>query len=316
MKGALFLGVEGGATRSTGVLADGRMQVVARQEAGPTNVHAVGEVAARTAVVDIVDALLTAGGVGWDGVGASAFCMAGLRGEADRAFWRGLVEDIGVRGPVLLTHDAAAGMAAGSPDETGILVVCGTGSFVYGRSAAGREHFVGGRGPILGDEGSGFDIAWRGLRAAARSADGRGPKTVLERVLPERLGLGGLDEIVAWVHPFSKGRTAGLAPAVFEAAAGGDQVAEGIVQSAAEELARCVAIVAGELWPPGDWVDTVERVVLSGGVLRHQPPFRERLALLIRKRLLDVRCVEPEVDGAVGAARVARRWLRSQAARP
>ncbi|MGB2820369.1 MAG: BadF/BadG/BcrA/BcrD ATPase family protein, partial [Phycisphaerae bacterium] len=165
----LFLGIEGGATRTTGILADGDLNVLAERTSGPTNVHAVGEACAGAAARELIEALRAEAGPRWQELRASAFCIAGIRSEADRNVWRRIVAPLPLVGKVLLTHDAAAGLAAGSADRTGILVVCGTGSIVYGRRVDGREHFVGGGGPVLGDEASGFDLGRRGLRAAMRA---------------------------------------------------------------------------------------------------------------------------------------------------
>jgi N-acetylglucosamine kinase-like BadF-type ATPase len=306
MAADLLIGVEGGATRTTGVLADAGLHVLAEHVAGPSNVHAVGEAGALAAVTDLLGALAQEAGGRWPRVRASAFCMAGLRGEADRAVWRRLVTEAGAPGAVHLTHDAAAALAAGSPDLTGILVVSGTGSVVYGRAADGREHWVGGRGPVLGDEGSGFDIGREALRAAARAADNCGPPTALGRLIPARLGLADLEDLIAWVSPFAKDRIASVAPIVFEAAADGDAVAEGIVRTAADELTRGVEAVAARLWPDADG-EAPARVVLSGGVLRAQAGFRRTLAAMIASATRGAPAVPPEVGGAVGAARIAQR---------
>ncbi len=308
----MFLGIEGGATRTTGVLADSDLRVVARFVGRPTNLYAINEEEARGALTEIVAGLVSAARAPKDSLAASAFCMAGARTASDLARWRPLVETLGLPGPLLITHDAAAGLAAGSADGTGILVVCGTGSLVYGRRADGAEKFVGGRGPLLGDEGSGFDIGHRALRAALRSADGRGPKSLLERLIPERLGLAGLDALVPWASPFAKDRVAGVAPIVFEAAEAGDAAARQIVQGAVEELARAVEVAVRELWPsPGD----APRVVFYGGVLRNQPAMRCALAEAIGRFTPEAACSLPEVEGAVGAARLARRMLVSARAR-
>jgi len=300
----LFLGVEGGATRTTGVVTDDQMRVLARAATGPTNVHAVGEAAARGALLGLFAEVLVPAGARLDSLAGAAFCIAGVRGDADRRQWRRILNRLGVRGPAVITHDAAAGLAAGSPDQTGVLVVCGTGSLVYGRRADGAERFVGGRGPILGDEGSGFDIGQRGLRAAIRSSDGRGEPTALERLIPERLALSGLDELVGWVSPFARDRVAAVAPVVFEAAVTGDQIARSVVEAAVGELASSVAIAARYLWPPPA---QLERVVFWGGVLRNQPLMRDALAEAVRAFAPGAACGLPEVDGAVGAARLARR---------
>jgi len=301
----LVIGVEGGATRTTGVLVESGLEVIAEHVAGPSNVHAVGEAGALAAVTEVVSGLRREAGDRWREVRASAFCMAGLRGEADRAVWRRIVTEAGAPGPVHLTHDAAASLAAGSPDVTGVLVISGTGSIVYGRAADGREHRVGGWGPVLGDAGSGFDIGRLGLRAAASAADGRGPATALGPLIPARLGLADLEDLVAWVSPFAKDRIARVAPIVFEAAAGGDAVAEGVLRAAAGELARGVEAVVARLWPGQD-SEGPTRVVLSGGVLRGQAGFRQMLTAMLADATRGAEVVLPDVGGAVGAARIAR----------
>ncbi len=300
----LLLGVEGGATRTTGVLTDGELRVIARHVSGPSNLYAVGEEDAAGALSDILVRLLPKGGADRDNV-VAGICIAGIRTEADRRAWRRILRKRCRFGaPAILTHDAAAGLAAGSPDETGILVVCGTGSLVYARRADGTERFVGGRGPLLGDEGSGFDIGHRALRAALRSADGRGPKSLLERLIPKRLGMAALDELVPWTSPFDKRRVASVAPIVFEAAETGDPAAQRIVGDAVGELAGAVEVAARALWPS---LAAPFRVVFSGGVLRGQAAMRAALAEAIRRFAPNAVCSLPEVEGAVGAARIALR---------
>ncbi len=299
----LLLGIEGGATRTTGVIADADLRVAARFVGRPTNLYAVSEAEALAALTEIVAKLLAEAQAAKDSIAAAALCMAGVRTESDAARWRQLAESLGLSGSLLVIHDAAAGLAAGSPDATGVLAICGTGSLVYARRADGAEKFVGGRGPLLGDEGSGFDIGHCALRAALRSSDGRGPKSRLETLIPERLGLAGLDDLVAWASPLAKDHVAGLAPIVFEAAASGDAVATGILEDAAEEIACAVVVAARALWPPPA---VPERVVFSGGVLRSQVSFRLSVTAAVVEGLPGIRCGLPEVEGAVGAARLAR----------
>ena len=60
----------------------------------------------------------------------------------------------------------------------------GQGPIVYGINADGKEARASGWGYLLGDEGSGYDIAIKGLRAVARAADGRGrPTELTHRIL-------------------------------------------------------------------------------------------------------------------------------------
>ena len=48
---------------------------------------------------------------------------------------------------------------------------------------------VDGWGPLLGDDGSGYDIGTRGLRAAFAAYDGRGPETLLASLASGFLGV-------------------------------------------------------------------------------------------------------------------------------
>lgn len=303
----LLLAIEGGATRTTGVVTDEGLRVLARRELAGSNIHAVGRARARMVVWELVEGALADLGIGAGEIAAAALCVAGIRSEADRKVWRRIVRKTArLRCPVALTHDAAAALAAGSADETGAVVICGTGSLVYARRADGSERLVGGRGPILGDEGSGFDIGRQGLRAAIRSADGRGPKTLLESLIPQRLKLSGLDDLVPWVSPFAKDRVAGVARIVFEAARGGDAAARGIIQAAADELAHSVEVAATQLWGSPE---RLPRVVFHGGVLRHQPVLRKALAAAIRRFAPAARRALPRLEAVLGAARLARRLL-------
>ena len=58
----------------------------------------------------------------------------------------------------------------------GLIVLSGTGSFVYGKTSDGRELHLDGAGPVLGDTGSAYFIGLMALRAAAKST--RNPSKV------------------------------------------------------------------------------------------------------------------------------------------
>ena len=62
----------------------------------------------------------------------------------------------------------------GTGGKPGVAAIAGTGSIAYGFTEQGFFR-VGGWGPQLGDEGSGYDLGRRALQTAARMADGRIP---------------------------------------------------------------------------------------------------------------------------------------------
>ena len=62
-----------------------------------------------------------------------------------------------------------------------------------------RVH-AGGWGALLGDEGSGYDIALRGIRAGLAAHEGSEPEAEISRTLLAELGMKGWVEIVARVY--------------------------------------------------------------------------------------------------------------------
>src|SRR3990170_4800210 len=175
MRDALFLGIDAGGSKTVCLAGDGAV-LRGRGEAGSANPSLVGIQAFQAAIAQAADQAIATADHGrptaaWIGVAGSE--VPAVRRQLHVAAREALGVDrvrIGHDGPLLL---AAAGV------EAGIALVAGTGSSVFGLAPDGREVLVGGWGHLLGDEGSGYDIAVRALRAVTRAADGRGPATAL-----------------------------------------------------------------------------------------------------------------------------------------
>src|SRR5207302_6650225 len=138
--------------------------------------------------------------------------------------------------------DMPALLRAGTDRGWGIAVVCGGGINCLGRAPGGRgsnprEVRFPSLGTISGDWGGGRDIGLAALAAAARSADGRGPRTVLETAVPAHYGLSEPLEVARAVHfgQMPEVRLRELAPVVL-AVSDDDSVAAGIVRRLADEV--------------------------------------------------------------------------------
>ena len=70
----------------------------------------------------------------------------------------------------------------------GVAVVCGAGINCVGVAPDGRHARFPALGWVTGDWGGGHDVGIAAVSAAARSEDGRGPKTTLEEVVPAHFG--------------------------------------------------------------------------------------------------------------------------------
>lgn len=129
-------------------------------------------------------------------------------------------------------------------ENWGVLVLAGTGSFVHVRAQDGEELHLGGFGPVLGDEGSAYDVGLRGLRAALRSTWPGAPATTLTQAIPSALGQETPWHVV-WpfqTHQLGRRDVASLAPTVEEQARAGDAVALGVLREAAASLAEIIGV--------------------------------------------------------------------------
>ncbi len=265
--GPFFLGVDGGGSKTLAVLVDASGRERGRGRAGSSNAEAVGlQRASAHLVAAVQEAAHTAAcelpvASGW-------FGLAGVDTPHDTALWQPQLVPLATT--IRLTNDAELALSA-LERPAGVALVAGTGSIAVGRDAGGRVVRAGGWGHLLGDEGSGYDIGIRALRAATRAADGRGPATALLDLILRHWELTNASDIFAQVYQRDdKARIARLSPLVFNAAREGDAVARGIVRRAAAELAHAVLTVASAL----DLGDEPLALALAGGVLLSEHDFQ------------------------------------------
>jgi N-acetylglucosamine kinase-like BadF-type ATPase len=162
-------------------------------------------------------------------------------------------------------NDTHAVLRAGTERGWGVAVVCGAGINCVGVAPDGRRVRFPALGRITGDWGGGYDVGLEALFAAARSEDGRGPRTSLERAVPGHFGLDLPSTLAEEIHAgrLAQRRMIELAPVVF-AEADTDETAAAIVTRLADEI---VALARATLVRLGLERNAVE-VVLGGGLLR------------------------------------------------
>jgi N-acetylglucosamine kinase-like BadF-type ATPase len=270
----LFLGVDGGGTKTEFVCIDGDGEVVARALTGTTYHLQVGfdEAVARIG----------------QGVGAVCSQLAVASADLDYVFL-GLPaygEDPAIDPRLskacgrLLGHDRyrcdndmVCGWAGSLACADGINIVAGTGSIGYGERQ-GHSARAGGWGEIFSDEGSAYWIAIQGLNAFTRMSDGRLPDGPLRQAFVDALDLSNDLDICARVmgeSGLSRDGVAALAPIVVDAAIAGDTHANTILELAGSELANVAHALRRQLKFGED--ETV-LVSWSGGVLTKQRTVR------------------------------------------
>jgi N-acetylglucosamine kinase-like BadF-type ATPase len=229
------------------------------------------------------------------------WCLAGLDLPADD---QALAPAIAARRWAredLLHNDVFAVLRAGSERTWGVGVVVGSGTNCAGVAPDGRQVRFPALGELSGDWGGGRDIGIAAVGAALRGEDGRGPRTTLQRLIPEHFGLRSALAVVEAIHlrRIGRDRVLELSPLVFAAAETGDPVATRIVARQAEEVVTMAGTAIRRLGLAGAEVD----VVLGGGVLRRDDPaFLERICAGIVRVAAAARVRQATGPPVVGAA--------------
>jgi N-acetylglucosamine kinase-like BadF-type ATPase len=191
--------------------------------------------------------------------------LAGLDFPEEEDVYRAAAAGRGLAGDVVVGNDTFAVLRAGGEHGFGVAVTCGAGINCVGVAADGRSVRFPSLGRISGDWGGGDDVGAEALYVAARSEDGRGPKTVLERLVREHFGYATVVEVTRAIfgRTIAHERIGELAPLVF-AAADEDSVAGAIVDRLADEVSALIRATVTRLDLAGDEAD----VVLGGSLLQ------------------------------------------------
>jgi N-acetylglucosamine kinase-like BadF-type ATPase len=299
----LLLGIDGGASETIAMLANETGEVLGDAQSGGSNPHALGEQVALAALDQAVTGVFEAAGLPVQPCVAACLGMAGIDRPADRASIQRWAAARQLAGEVLVVNDARLVIAAGTPQDYGVAVICGTGSIAVGRTPDGLMARAGGWGYLLGDEGSGYDIAAKALRAATCAADGRGPPTVLLTSLLDHWGLQQPTELIEYIYSLADPRAqlARLAPVIVRAAHGGDAVANNILVAAGQDLAAAAASVARQLE-----LSTPLPLAMAGGVIEHAPVVSQAICGTLEQQgwlAEPVTIVEAPVRGALRLAK-------------
>ncbi|MBN1476596.1 hypothetical protein JXA47_07585 [Candidatus Sumerlaeota bacterium] len=294
-----IIGIDGGATSTKAVVADSEGRVVARAEGACISPYLLPGAQIEANLRAICRELLAAAGVTPSDIRGVCLGVSGCEREEDRACLAQISERVlpGVRAEVV--NDAVIALVGGCGGMEGVIVISGTGSIALGRTADGHMARAGGYGHLLGDEGSGYEIARQGLIAVLRADDGRGEATRLTPLVLKRLEIAGPQGIKPWTKVVGgeKAAIAALAPLVFEAAAADDSVCNRILDEAAEELALAAEAVMGRLWK----APCCLRVSVAGSVILSQDVLFERFMSAMKHRCPHGEVMRPLSDPVNGA---------------
>ncbi|MGB4988792.1 MAG: BadF/BadG/BcrA/BcrD ATPase family protein [Pyrinomonadaceae bacterium] len=245
----LYLGVDGGGTKTNIALMNEAGEVVAEGSGGPANPLRVGVETAVTNIANAIDAACDHAGLSRGDIVAATLGLAGVRRQDIRERVReSFLSRYRVR-RIDITTDADIALYGTTLGKAGLVVIAGTGSICLGMNDKGETFISGGWGPIAGDEGGGRGIAGEALHAVAKASDGRGKKTKLSQRAAEYFRASNVENLIGAIYAprMDNSRIAGFARLVVETAQDGDNVAVEILNDAGRELGTAAAAVLKKL---------------------------------------------------------------------
>lgn len=303
------LGIDGGGTTTSAVIADGNGNIYCKHIAGRSNPTAMSMQEFEKVIQDI---LLTVQSQNPSVFSQLACCYAGMAG-VEEGNYKGMLKQVLQRylpsnTEVMIANDAVNALYSGTLGQEGIVQIAGTGAITVGINEKHELFRTAGWGYIFDDEGSGYDLGIGALKAVFKSYDGRGLATSLTERLKSHFGVSTVPDIVEKVYGVEHPRSiiAPLSVYAVEEALDQDEVAQLIIQKACEDLFLSIKACHRKMKLEGK--ETM--VVLSGGVFSEADLFIPKLEELAKASYINLvfkKPLLPPVGGAIIAGLISRK---------
>jgi len=292
-----LLAVDGGGSHTKAGLYDADGEFIAEAQGGPANPVDTSTDNCIQVIVSLAKSLVNAQNTEVDTI------VAGIAGVSDaeqaQNIAQRLMDELDAKRSIV-SDDLVPLLIANVRSSEGLIVVSGTGSCVLARDTHGEVARLGGRGPVLGDRGSAYQIALSGLREAAAAVDQRGPDTSLVDAFLKTAELQVFSDFGKWTASASRDEVAELAIVVSREAENGDGVARVCLEEQALELVEDVVAALAKYELPDD-----SPVVFHGGVFDNSHLFTRAFVESLTKKLPAVTIEPASISGHEAAASLA-----------
>lgn len=276
------LAIDGGGTKTIATISTFRGQVIALAETGKSNPTSMSLEQFTQTIIELIDNLKIRQPTHFHQI---TKCHAGLSGVTENnneEITQTLLTSLLPEGCQLsLSNDGLNALYAGTLGQPGIVQISGTGAITLSIDPFGRIERTAGWGYIFDDEGSGYDIGIRTLKAVFKEFDKRGPETILTTAVLDYFQLQSVPQIIEIVygegHP--RDTISPLSKVAIECTKQGDVVANTILDQVCQVFYQSI----DACYKKNPFSTSRVKVVLAGGVFKELGLFIERLAAIDKK---------------------------------
>ena len=296
----VFLGFDGGGTKTECVALDERARVVGRSKAGASNPTRISFESAAKAVEDAADLALKQTGSRRDEVVSLCAGLAGTGKPENRERMNSLLSSAFPGAAVQILMDLELPLAA-IKNGPAIVLIAGTGSAAIGRDSSGRVLRAGGFGRDVSDEGSAYDVGRSAIEDAMKQQSLIGKDSPLGSQILRELDCRNWTEVLERIAENRDAVYPRIFPVIAAAADSGDESARLLLSDAAQKLAALVRTLSEQLGLAAkDFA-----LARAGGMIGRSAHFDRELAEHLKSALPhthEVKISEPAAETAAGLA--------------
>ncbi len=290
------IGIDGGGTKTTAVLADEKGNQVKMVRGGASSPRNVGVEACARTLTEVVERLGRFEQV--------SKIVIGLASVEEQPYLAEKIEDLfdkDLRNKIEIVSDQLVAFRSGTDKKDGVVLIAGTGCVAHGWNK-NREAKVSGWG-WLEDKGSAFWVGQKAFQAVVFDWDGRGPKTKLGDIALAELGVKGIDELLREVYKDPLKMVPLFSIFCDQASGQGDKAAQTIMAGAGKALANTALTAVDQL----QFEDRFP-LVLVGSMFKSVLVL-ETVSSAIKKQAPEVEFIQPGVEPVAGAVKLALKGL-------
>lgn len=299
----LYLGVDGGATKTKVSLMNDKEKIIYQNTSGTSAIDVVDSQATKTAFLEALYPYFE--NHPKDKIDAAFIGLGGVVFPNDSYKVETLLRELPFikdKAMIVARNDMENALYSGACFEEGIALICGTGMVAFGKDIH-RSHKAAGWGYKEGELGSGYHLGREAIRQAIRAFDGRYEKDDFAIEIAKSIGLTKASDIIPIMEEYfgDRTKTASLAPIVTMFANKNNPHAKRIIDLATTECALAVKAVHNTINIKN------KTIVIVGSLGNANGYYRDQLHLKIKEIDQYFNIIKPIMDPADAAALMAKK---------
>lgn len=194
-----------------------------------------------------------------------------------------------------VVNDAELALSALLKGKDGFLTIAGTGSICIGQYK-NKKVRVGGWGHILGDEGSGYNIAIESLKKIILEKDSGYERSQFTQQILDKLGIHNEFEIMNFVYNSDKGKISSIVPIIVKLAQNNDVAAMDILKQAGIKLGIMTLIAIDRMK-----INKIINIGITGSILTNIDLVKENFIKILEEKTKEIILFDEYVSSTKGA---------------